>query len=125
MNAPDHIGCCGINCDTCKAFLATQADDDALRADVAEEWTHAYNTPIEPHDINCTGCRRVGIKFHFTEFQCEVRQCVHQRHLDTCAACTEYPCPKVDAIQKHAPQARQQLDALRNAADLDDPTPDR
>jgi len=125
MDTPDHIGCCGIDCNACKAFQATQADDDALRTEVAAEWTQMYKTPIAPHEINCTGCRRVGIKFTFTEFQCEVRKCVHAKHLDTCADCTDFPCAKVDAIHKHAPQARTQIEAMRDLTTPDDSKDDR
>ena len=32
------IGYCGLDCAQCEAFIATQNNDDALRAKVAAEW---------------------------------------------------------------------------------------
>ena len=33
------IAYCGLDCSKCGAFLATQANDDALRAKTSEEWS--------------------------------------------------------------------------------------
>ena len=117
MDTPIHISRCGLNCHECKAFKATQADDDAMRSEVAAEWTTLYKTPIASEDINCSGCREVGIKFKFAEYGCDVRKCCGQRGHAACAECPDYTCDKLDAIHKFAPQARKQLDALRDGCD--------
>lgn len=49
------IAYCGIDCSSCKAFIATKNDDDDLRAEVASEWSEIYNTTINSHHINCDG----------------------------------------------------------------------
>ena len=33
-----YIACCGLDCETCEARLATVNNDDALRAKVAKLW---------------------------------------------------------------------------------------
>ena len=51
------LGCCGLKCNECEAFLATQADDDEQRRAVAENWSKTYDADIKPEQINCDGCR--------------------------------------------------------------------
>jgi len=36
------IAYCGMNCSKCDGYLATQADSDEKRKDVAEKWTAQY-----------------------------------------------------------------------------------
>jgi len=39
------IACCGLNCATCEARIATVNNDDELRQATAEKWRTQYNTP--------------------------------------------------------------------------------
>ncbi len=41
------IACCGLNCSKCKAYLATQEDNDVKRAEVAKKWSVQYSEFIE------------------------------------------------------------------------------
>ena len=50
------IACCGLDCFKCEGFLATQADDDSQRAEVAKQWSARYGSDIKPEQINCDGC---------------------------------------------------------------------
>ena len=34
----NSIAYCGLDCEKCEAYIATQNDDDDLRAKVAKEW---------------------------------------------------------------------------------------
>ncbi|NQT88590.1 DUF3795 domain-containing protein [bacterium] len=107
------IGCCGNNCSTCIAFLATQADDDAMRAEVAKKWTVEYNTDFQPEQINCDGCTAEGRHIGFCEHACTIRKCcVGKEHL-TCASCDEYPCDELSGFFQNVSEARSNLDALR------------
>ena len=57
------IACCGLNCATCEARIATVKNDDELRKITAEKWKTLYNAPdMSPDMINCTGCREEGVK---------------------------------------------------------------
>ena len=49
------IGCCGLDCETCDARIATLTNDSALREKTAELWTKLNGVTITPEMINCTG----------------------------------------------------------------------
>ncbi|HVP57669.1 MAG TPA: DUF3795 domain-containing protein [bacterium] len=107
------IAYCGIDCSKCGAFLATAANDDALRAKTSAEWSKAYGVEIPPAAINCTGCRSTGVKFSYCESGCEIRKCSSKSGLDTCADCPDYACDKLKSFHEMAPEPKQTLDALR------------
>ncbi len=107
------LGYCGLDCERCEAFIATRNNDDALRAKVAEEWGRLYHAPIKPEHINCTGCMSTGVKTYYCDQLCEIRKCAMGRSLGTCAECSDFPCAKLEPIHQGAPQARQNLEALR------------
>jgi len=54
------IGYCGIDCDQCEAFIATQKNDDALRVEVAEKWARLFNAPIKPNTSTAPDVNRQG-----------------------------------------------------------------
>jgi len=107
------IGYCGLDCAQCEAFLATQNDDNALRAKVAEEWARLNNARILPEHINCTGCQSVGVRTYYCDQLCEIRKCAVEKPVSTCADCTDYPCSSLDGIFRSAPQAKATLDELK------------
>jgi len=100
------IACCGLNCATCDARIATLKNDDALRKTTAEKWRVAYNAPdIEPAIINCTGCREEGVKFSHCGM-CEIRNCVKSKGYNTCGDCIEMEsCTIVSGVHKFVPEA--------------------
>ncbi|MFC2008159.1 DUF3795 domain-containing protein [Chloroflexota bacterium] len=36
------IACCGLDCSKCEGYLATQAEDDRQRAEVARQWSARF-----------------------------------------------------------------------------------
>ena len=104
------IACCGINCAACDARIATMANDNALRAQVAEKWRVQYNAPtMVPEMINCTGCRESGVKFGHCE-QCEIRKCAIAKDYRTCADCGSMEsCTLVKNIHQYVPEALENL----------------
>ena len=54
------IACCGLDCETCDARVATLNNDNALREKTAKLWSGLNEVPITPDMINCLGCRTVG-----------------------------------------------------------------
>ena len=107
------IACCGLNCETCDARIATVANDDDLRSKTAEKWSSQYNSPeILPEMINCTGCREDGVKLgHCTE--CKIRNCVISKGYQTCADCQEMEkCEILAPIHKFVPEALNNLKSL-------------
>jgi hypothetical protein len=106
------IACCGLNCATCDARIATIANDNELRAQTAEKWKVAFNPDITPEMINCTGCREAGVKFsHCAE--CEIRNCVLSKNFQTCADCDKLEsCALLVNIHQYLPEALENLKSL-------------
>ena len=100
------ISCCGLNCATCDARIATVNNDQELRKTTAEKWKVAYHAAdLSPDMINCTGCREEGVKFSHCNV-CEIRNCVHDKGYATCGDCNEMEsCALVSAVHKYVPEA--------------------
>jgi Protein of unknown function (DUF3795) len=107
------ISCCGLDCSKCEGYLATQADDNEMRASVAKEWSERYKADIKAEHINCDGCCSDGRKFFYCSDMCELRKCCLEKELVNCAACNMYACDKLEAFFQLAPETRAALDALR------------
>jgi len=107
------ISCCGLNCETCDARIATMKDDDNLRKETAEKWKQMFNAPDIPYKaINCTGCRMEGVKFSHCE-SCKIRICVNDKGFGTCGDCSEMgTCEIVAMVHKHMPEAIENLKGL-------------
>jgi hypothetical protein len=106
------IACCGLNCATCDAQIATVTNDDELRAQTAEKWRTQFSPDITSEMINCTGCREPGAKFSHCS-QCEIRNCVNSKNFQTCADCDQLEsCALVKNIHQYVPEALQNLKSL-------------
>jgi hypothetical protein len=107
-----RIACCGLNCATCDARIATLANDDKLRAQTAEQWKVQFSADITPEMINCTGCREAGVKFaHCAE--CEMRNCVNSKGFQTCADCDKLEnCTLLVNLHQFVPEALENLKSL-------------
>ena len=106
------ISCCGLDCATCDARIATIKNDNELRIQTAEKWKVQYNPNLTPDMINCTGCREEGVKFSHCN-DCEIRNCVHSKGFQTCADCDKLEsCSLVGNIHKYVPDALVNLKSL-------------
>ncbi len=107
------IACCGLDCASCEARIATVKNDDTLRKQTAEKWQIQHNSPdIKPEMINCLGCRQDGVKFGHC-MVCEIRTCVNMKGYDTCAQCKEMEtCQIVSFVHKYVPEAIENLKSL-------------
>lgn len=56
------IACCGLDCETCDARIATITNNDALREKTAALWAKLNAVAITLDMIHCTGCRVEGRK---------------------------------------------------------------
>ena len=108
------VAVCGLICTDCRAYIATQQDDDAKRAEVAEEWSK-WGEKIRPEDINCDGCVEVGKRLFKFCNTCEVRSCAFERSAENCAYCDQYPCAKLDKLLESmdAQKAKDNLSEMR------------
>jgi hypothetical protein len=95
------IAYCCLECDKCDAFIATQNDDDALRAKVAEEWK------MDAEKIHCNGCKADNALFN-----CEAKKCAVAKGLPTCAHCDDFPTCDKDIWTKW-PQLKEKTETMR------------
>ncbi len=106
----NFIACCGLDCETCKARLATINNDDALRVKVAAEWSELFHSEITPEMINCTGCRLEGVKVPYCESMCPIRKCARNKNYATCGECSEIDtCEKLSFVISDMPEALRNL----------------
>ena len=105
--------CCGLDCESCEARIATIANDDELREKTARKWSAMNNAPeITASTINCMGCRTDGVKFAYCSDYCQIRKCAHETGFGTCGDCKELDnCTTVGAIFQHSPGAKENLKA--------------
>jgi hypothetical protein len=96
------IAYCCLECDKCDVYIATQKNDDQLRAKVAKEWK------MKAEELYCDGC-----KSNRTPFNCEAKKCAVGRNLPTCAHCDEFSsCDK--EIWTKWPQLKEKVQAMRS-----------
>ncbi len=107
------IAACGLDCAQCEAYIATQANDLLALERVAEKWSKEFNAPgLTAETIQCDGCMTEGRKIgHCSE--CKMRLCAIERGLANCAACPDYACETLAGFLQSVPQAKANLDALR------------
>ena len=115
-NTNQLIGCCGLDCETCDARIATLTNDNVLREKTAELWTKLNGVMITPEMINCTGCHIEGVKTPFCDKLCPVHNCVREKGLDTCVDCRKMEeCPTLGQIDANSPSVLDNLEQLRDA----------
>jgi Protein of unknown function (DUF3795) len=93
------IAFCGIVCNDCRAFIATQRNDTELKREVAKAWSTKTET-LKPEDIDCDGCMVTGRRLHTFCLTCEVRRCGYEKGVENCAYCREFPCEKLTGLWK-------------------------
>ena len=108
------IACCGLDCETCGARIATVTNDDALREKTAALWSKLNGVPITPDMMHCTGCRTEGAKTPFCDKLCPIHNCVREKGLDTCAGCPQMDgCPTLGRIAANDPSVLTRLKQTR------------
>jgi len=113
LNMEKIIAYCGLMCAECPTFLATQANDDAKRKEVAELWSKHLGVSLKPQDINCDGCLSEQGRIFGHCKVCEIRKCAREKKLANCAYCDDYACKKLDFIFNSAPAAKKTLDEIK------------
>jgi hypothetical protein len=107
------IARCGLTCTECGAYLATQANDDEKRREVAENWAKMYHHQFAPADINCNGCLSEEEPLFSHCRVCEIRLCARERQAINCAHCADYVCDKLNTFLAMATQAKAGLERIR------------
>jgi len=107
------VAFCGLVCTDCKAFIATQENDDVKRRDVAEAWSKLFGREIKPEEINCDGClSRDGRHIGYCDI-CEIRKCGVEKGVENCGYCVDYKCEKLGKFFEQASEAEKKLEEVR------------
>jgi hypothetical protein len=85
---------CGLYCEACTIFIATNEDPARLKA-------LAALFQVSEEALKCGGCRS-DKRTPYCE-QCKMFACAAERGLDFCIECTEYPCNELKQFQSEAP----------------------
>lgn len=95
------IAYCCLECDKCDAYIATQNNDEQLRAKVAQEWK------MDAEKLYCNGCKSDNALFN-----CEAKKCAIARGLPTCAHCEAFPsCDK--EVWTKWPPLKEKVETMR------------
>ncbi|MCB5248553.1 MAG: DUF3795 domain-containing protein [Candidatus Cloacimonadales bacterium] len=86
---------CGLNCARCDMYLATAANDDEARQNIADKWSQLFGYPFKKEDINCDGCLSGGRMSIYCRDLCEIKPCAQARGITDCAQCPDYICAKL------------------------------
>lgn len=104
------LGCCGLDCEACGAYIATVNDDDEMRQKTAALWSEWNQTEIPPEAINCLGCRGDGVKAYYCSHLCEIRKCALGKGYATCAECDgRESCATLKVIHNNSKEAADNL----------------
>ena len=107
---------CGLACDECVAFIATQRDDDVMRQKVVEMWS-TEDEQLKIEDVDCDGCMTGG-KLHSYCAVCDVRKCGTEKNVENCGYCEKFTCDRLEKLWKgfrtvSAKEARANLEKIR------------
>ncbi len=104
---------CGLDCSACPALNASEKLSIEERQKVADQWSKQFGAGFKAVDIDCVGCTvKKGVHVGYCSM-CQIRSCAEGRGLTTCAKCPDFGCEKLEGFFKSAPQARENLTALR------------
>ncbi len=109
----EMIAMCGLACNDCEAYKATQANDDAKRVETAAAWSKQYGADIKPEHINCEGCTSTCDNVFSHCKVCEIRKCCTEKAHVNCAHCDDYVCATLENLVKAVPEAKARLDAIK------------
>jgi hypothetical protein len=109
------IAFCGLDCTTCEAYLATQANDEAAKERVAARWRKEYNnSAIDAAYVTCDGCTDLQGRPGGHCLECDMRACGIEHQVANCAHCGEYEgCEKLARFFGFVPDAKTTLDGIR------------
>jgi hypothetical protein len=119
MEKHERVAYCGLMCDGCPIYWATQETDPEkqtkMRTAIARLGQEQYGLTFRPEDItDCDGCRMENGRLFSGCKTCEIRDCARERNLVTCAHCAEYACEKLRKMFATDPGAKTHLEVIRS-----------
>jgi len=110
----EMIAYCGLDCNECRAFEATQAKDFERKKQIAKQWTEGLKVEFKPEDIDCRGCKSDTLSGWCRKI-CKIRPCAEEKKVKTCAHCDDYPCGILKEFLANEPVATENLEKIRKA----------
>lgn len=107
------IAYCGIDCSKCQSYKATQSGNDEELVRAAERLSKIYSTEVKPEYVICDGCKAGDRHSYYCSNSCRMRVCCINNGYDTCIECTGYPCEELQFELDHNPEAKDNLERLR------------
>ncbi|MDP4091172.1 MAG: DUF3795 domain-containing protein [Bacillota bacterium] len=110
----DYIAYCGLLCNECPIYIATQNNDVQAKEKLAVECSNE-NFTFTAEDMTCQGC--FWDKNDSTKMcgDCEIRKCAKDKGAHNCGHCCEYPCEIVERRVPEDSQNRVRLDTIYNS----------
>lgn len=100
---------CGIDCHSCPAYIATQANDIEKLTALAGEW---FDGATDHTIILCDGCKSDGRIMKWCA-ECPTRACAIERELKNCAYCADFGCKKLLKVFEMSADAKANLEKIR------------
>lgn len=104
-----NMGCCGADCDACKARKATSAGDLKELAQIAAD--NERGGFILPSRLRCTGCLKPGAKSVIC-MECRIRMCAMERGVPHCGFCGEFPCLLGNPLWEAIPEYKHNIERI-------------
>ena len=112
-----QIAFCGLDCNACEAFIATQAGDVDAMQKIAEKWRQQYNAPeIDAAFVLCDGCSNIEGRHGGYCNHCPVRACCLSKGIENCGHCDRLEtCPDIAGFFKESPDIKARLTQIRQS----------
>jgi hypothetical protein len=112
--ADKMIAYCGLVCTSCEGYLATQADDEVWKEQLAAKARSDFGMlDATTAAVTCDGCKS-GARMGAYCFVCEIRACGVSRGVENCAECPEFDsCERIQKFIEMVPEARETFASLR------------
>lgn len=111
------IAYCGLDCEHCPAYEATQAGDMEALAKVAEGWSKQFGMEIPTDSIVCDGCKSDSGRINAFCSMCQAKSCAAGKGIATCAHCPEFACKILEACPGYMAEGREALERIRRELD--------
>jgi hypothetical protein len=109
------IAYCGLVCTSCEGYLATQANDEAWKEQLAAKARIDYGiTDATTATVTCDGCKSQARLGGYCQV-CKIRACGVSRGIENCGACTEFEtCERITRFMEMVPEVRETFASLRD-----------
>lgn len=108
------LAACGLDCESCDAYVATQTGDQELARKTAERWgkQHGDGTPFPIESTICDGCLTSSGRRGGYCGQCPVRACAVEKKVESCGHCPDYGCATLEGFLSVATTLRDKLEQI-------------